>query len=628
MTTCLWEADYGRSINHLEEIYNRLLEIDSLSSFKVEFKRDEPPFIRIKREGDYEVLLFSSISLKSLDIKKVLKLNKNRLYIILGELNLDIDYRETSIFQILPFNPSILLLEHSVLLCFEFFYLMKSRSLLLENLNKNRYRLSTFLEISFALNTIKEPKRLFEFILRKYREITNADAGSIYVIEEKEDRSKVIKFITAQNDSTHLELRQFELPLDKNSIAGSCAIERKVFNIPDVNESLELYGLKHDRSFDRKIGYITRSMLVVPLIDQVGETIGVVQLINKKRDRELLLLEEKDFYNNVIPFSKEDEELLTYLSSQVAISLENTLLYNEIVEIFEGFVKASVNAIEQRDPPTSGHMQRVAELSLGLAEVLNKIDYGRFKDIYFDKDDLKRLRYAALLHDFGKIGVKEKVLQKSYKLPEGRLELIKERLKRVKLYLSLKGEVIEGISAKEIDDFIKIIEEANKPFPLSLELKDKLKILNRTEVKFPDGENVKLLEDEELEYLFIEKGSLTLKEKEEIQKHALYTYEYLKGIPWRGMMKKLPYIASMHHEKLDGSGYPWGLKEDEIPIESRIIMIADLFDALYSSDRPYKPRLPVEKCIEILRREAESGKIDKELVEIFIKERIYEKITK
>lgn len=626
MSDCMWEASYGRVRAHLELLYERLIETlnDPVSLF-LEIVKEVPPFIRLKRDKDElcEFNIYSSLSFDGINLNEILKPRGDRLYVICGEISLQsLDSSEISIFQVLPFNPSKEQLRYLVQAGFQLFYLKERQKILQRQLEKTKYKFTTFLDISFALNTIKKPKLLFEYILEKYRELTSSDAGSIYVVEKREGGKKVIKFITAQNDSIPLDLEAFELPLSKDSIAGASVLEKRVFNIPDVTDTSLISALKHNNSLDQMTGYKTKSMLVVPLINHLDEAIGVVQLINKKRDKEKPLLSETDFEENVIPFTSEDEEILTYLSGQVAISLENTLLYNEILNIFDSFVKASINAIEQRDPSTSGHTQRVALLSVRLAKAINKVTYGKYKDICFTEEDIKRIEYAALLHDFGKIGIREKILLKKDKLPEGKLELIKERLKRVKLYLQLSKDR-EGLSLESLNEYMRLIEKANSSLILSQEEKDKIMKLGEITITFPDGEKVKLLQEEEVLWLLIEGGTLSPDEKKEIEKHSLFTYSYLKEIPWHRTMIDLPFIAASHHEKLDGSGYPWGLKGDEIPIESRIVMIADLFDALQSSDRPYKTSIPIEKCLDILKENAEAGKLDKELVEIFIKERIY-----
>jgi hypothetical protein len=214
------------------------------------------------------------------------------------------------------------------------------------------------------------------------------------------------------------------------SIAGTAVVTKQPINVADVyvadaDASLP-YGF--DESFDERTGYRTVSMLCVPMISAEDEVIGVIQLINKKKSPRQRLSRPEDFAAEVIPFDERSEELLSALGAQAGIALENALLYEEIRNIFEGFVRASVQAIEQRDPTTSGHSQRVSQLSLGLAKMVDRIDSGPFKDAKFSRRDLRELEYAALLHDFGKIGVREQVLIKAKKLYPHEHDAIRARI--------------------------------------------------------------------------------------------------------------------------------------------------------------------------------------------------------
>ncbi|MGH7283968.1 MAG: GAF domain-containing protein, partial [Polyangiaceae bacterium] len=289
-------------------------------------------------------------------------------------------------------------------------------------LTRYRYELGELLNIARAVTTERDVNKLLELILQKSRFITGADAGSIYVVEGDEKTPK-LRFKLTQNESREFDSREFVIPMSNRSIAGSAALNKKSINIADVYELPAGSPFGFDKSFDEKIGYVTKSMLTVPLISQRDEVIGVIQLINKKKDPESRLHGKHDVDAHVIAFDERSEELLGMLAAQAGVALENAMLYSEIQSLFAGFVSASVEAIEQRDPTTSGHSRRVADLTIGLARFVDSEVNGIYKDTKFTNKDLRELEYASLLHDFGKIGVREKVLVKAKKLFDEKLEL-------------------------------------------------------------------------------------------------------------------------------------------------------------------------------------------------------------
>jgi len=279
-------------------------------------------------------------------------------------------------------------------------------------LNRYRFELGELIEIAKAITTEREIDRLLGLILEKSRFITGADAGSIYVVEgdDPDPRLRMLRFKLSQNDSVAFDSREFTVPVSPRSIAGNVALHKKPLNIADVYDLPALSPYGFDRSFDAKMGYRTRSMLCAPLLSRTGEAVGVIQLINKKRDPEKKLLAVEDMEEQVIPFDERSEELLSTLASQAGIALENAVLYAEIQRMLEGFVRASVEAIEQRVPTTSGHSRRVAGFTIGLARAVELEDTGPYREVAWTRDDLRELEYASLLHDFGKIGVREEIL--------------------------------------------------------------------------------------------------------------------------------------------------------------------------------------------------------------------------
>ncbi len=512
-------------------------------------------------------------------------------------------------------------------------------------LNRYRYELGELLNIARAVTTERDVNKLLELILEKSRFITGADAGSIYVVEGDEKTPK-LRFKLTQNESREFDSREFTIPMSNRSIAGSAALDKKTINIADVYELPAGSPFKFDKSFDEKIGYVTKSMLTVPLISQRDEVIGVIQLINKKKAPEGRLHSKEDVDAQVIAFDERSEELCGMLATQAGVALENAMLYTEIQHLFEGFVQASVEAIESRDPTTSGHSRRVADLTVGLARVVDREVNGPYKDTKFSSKDMRELEYASLLHDFGKIGVREKVLVKAKKLFDEKLELIRARFDFVARsleadILSRKVRALENGSPKseldaldrelverraELEVTFQSILNANEPTVLAEGDFQKIAQLSRETYKDLRGDVRRLLEDDEVVSLSVKRGSLTPQEFDEIRSHVSHTFKFLSQIPWGKALKRVPQIAGAHHERLDGSGYPNRLRSEDIPVQSKMMSIADIYDALTASDRPYKRAVPVEKALDILGFEVKDNHVDAELVRIFREARVWEKI--
>lgn len=505
-------------------------------------------------------------------------------------------------------------------------------------------RLIELLKITQLLTTEKDIDSLLELILLKSRELTSADAGSLYVVETDADGFKKLRFKLSQNDSVALPDADFFIDISKESIAGSVALDGTPLVIEDAYHMPSDLDFKHSTDLDKKIGYETHSILTAPMITHRKAIIGVIQLINKKRHFATKLQKTKDYQKEVLPFAEEDKDLLLSLASQAAIALDNVKLYDEVRTMFNGVVDASVHAIEQRDPTTSGHSRRVCLLTLELAKCIDKVDQGPYATTFFESEDLEELKIAALLHDFGKIGVKETVLTKASKLQPLNLELIETRLDKILYYEESRHlqRVIEAMKINSSADFIQqlkqqwhslknnlmtykeTIRKANEPTILpegDFKLIDEISKLTF----YDDNERpIQLLSEHEVECLKIRRGTLTVEEMEEIQSHARKTHEFLQLIPWGSRFKDLPLIAGAHHERLDGSGYPYGLKDSEIPVQSKIMAISDIFDALTASDRPYKKAVPVDRALDILGYEVKDKHLDPELVKHFIKQKIYQ----
>jgi HD-GYP domain-containing protein (c-di-GMP phosphodiesterase class II) len=523
-----------------------------------------------------------------------------------------------------------------------------------------RYENEMLIEVGRALSRERDPGSLFGMILRRARDVTGADAGSVYVVEgddpDQPEAPRRLRFIESQNDSVPVESLGFTIPVSPSSIVGACVLAKRPISIPDLyrldppGTGNNPWGFVHDRSFDQRHAYQTRSMITVPMISARDQVIGVIQLINKHPRAVSRLVEQSDF-EKVLPFDDVSIEYAASLASQAGIALENLLLYDEVRTLFEGFVKASVTAIEARDPTTSGHSERVASLTVELAALADREQTGPYADFRLSPDDRKQLEYAALLHDFGKVGVREHVLVKAMKLyphdralVQARFEFIRkaleaERLERKVRYLmeasrdqvgsalaAMDGEI--ELELKELDEIVAFVLKANQPTVLEQGGFERIQEIAARTFVGPGGEPHPYLTAEEATALQIARGSLTETERREIESHVVHTYNFLRQIPWGRTFRSVPELAGAHHEKLDGTGYPRGRKADEIPPAARMMTISDIFDALTASDRPYKKAVPVPKALDILAGEVERAKLDRVLFDLFVSAKVWERALK
>lgn len=516
-------------------------------------------------------------------------------------------------------------------------------------LAKRSRELKQLNEIGVALSAERDLDTLLDMILQKSREITRADAGSLYLVEEAEEGRKQLRFKLSQNDSFDLNYQEFTMEISKASLAGYVAVTGESLRLADVYEIPAEVDYSFNRRFDESTGYRTKSMLVVPMKNSRGEILGVIQLINRKRVAQTKLLNTHLVETNVIEFDPDSQELVTSLASQAAVALENNILYKQLEDIFEGFLKASVKAIELRDPTTSGHSERVATLTVALAEAVNRVEVGPYKNLVLTPAQIKELRYASLLHDVGKIGVREHVLVKAKKLYDHHLMLINDRFEFAKRTLEseyskrkldfLLEQGREDYAAQfqrideefqreleSLDQYFQTILLANEPSVLEEGSFARLaEIAARTYIDLY-GHSQKLLQEDEVRILSIRRGSLDEAERREIESHVTHSYHFLRQIPWTKDLQNIPVLAYGHHEKLDGTGYPNRLTSEQIAPQTKMMTIADIFDALTASDRPYKKAVPVERALDILRYEVEDGHIDGALVDIFITQRLFERV--
>lgn len=526
---------------------------------------------------------------------------------------------------------------------------------------------SDLIDIGRALSAEKDMDKLLRLILYLSKKITGADGGSIYLVEEDSSGKRRLRFKYSHTFSQEIPLEEFVMDMNTKSISGYVAVTGEVLNIPDAYKIDPLAPYSFNPYFDRQHNYISRSMLVVPMKNHLDEIIGVIQLINSKEDHtgvrkyeneayEIKLESQSDFDKYVVPFDDRYNSLMEAIAGQAAIAIENNRLINQIQKQFEEFVKASVTAIESRDPATSGHSFRVAAICKEMANAINNVQSGYLSSFKFTDTDIKELEFAALLHDFGKVYIDLNIFKKAKKLYPKDLENLKLRMDYLYryielLYYSKEMEVIrEGINYnKAVDNIVTLIHEEkieklkriieiketiiklNEPTVTEFEPDEVLRgILNEIEtIECTDisGRRFEVITDLDKKNLSIKRGSLNEEERQEIESHVIETYKFVSKIPWPPEYKKIPEIALRHHEKLDGTGYPDGLAgRESVSLQSRMMAIADIFDALTAQDRPYKRAVPIEKVVDILREEARSNKLDADLVELFITEKIYEKI--
>ena len=515
--------------------------------------------------------------------------------------------------------------------------------------NKDIEDIQYVLSVSRQLNGVRDVPKLLNLILEKAREITSADAGTIYEVEIPTEniREGIINFCFAHNHSVAVkqDLSSSSLPISESTVVGSCVIHKKSINASDLYQYDNANAVQHDRSFDERLNYQTHSMLTTPIFDISRQVIGVIQLLNRKLEYKAKLITPEDYRKQVVPFSQRDIDNVEIVAQQSGIALENARMQDEIIGLFDGFVDASVTAIEQRDPTTSGHSHRVAAMTLDLAKTVNDIDIGKYRKLHFTEEQMTELRYASLLHDFGKLGVREQVLVKAKKLYPWQLDLLRERFKLIKssyeveylrqmleLSITNKSEVKDIRSEmylrdknkriEELEEYFEFIQKTNEPtVTVGSSARERAEQIAERVFRDIDGEKRHFLTEEDLQSLSITKGSLSADEFYEIQGHVNHTYMFLRKIPWGKKFANIPDIAAKHHEKLDGSGYP--NKITDIPVQSRMMTIADIFDALTASDRPYKKSLSPERALQIMDEEVRAGKLDSTLFDIFVESKRY-----
>jgi len=588
------------------------------------------------------------------------------------------------VYAYLPASTPVSMLERTMDNALDHIHLIQVREQINERLRGVTREIQELNKIGAALSAEHRLDSLLELILTKSRHITNADAGSLYLVEakpgtgkqepvhhaglpassdgasglpaaalvkqeqEEETRQKQLRFKLAQNDSIGLPFRESTMEISHKSIAGYVASTGEIVNIEDAYHLDSKVPYSINRKFDEDSGYRTKSILAVPLRDQKDRIVGVLQLINAKRDFKVKLDSLSAVKDQVIPFAPRQQDIVASLGSQAAVAVENSRLYESIQRLFEGFVRASVIAIEARDPTTSGHSFRVANLTVALAEAVQRVETGPYANLRFTREEMREIRYASLLHDFGKVGVREEVLVKAKKLYPAQLDLLRLRFEFVKrsMHVEKLQQRLDYVLAKgrdeymakvgrfddelrrqieEVDDFLETILKSDEPSVLPEGSFEKLLDIAARYYKAFDGQEKPLLTPEEVRMLSIRKGSLDENERLQIESHVVHTVKFLQQIPWTSEIRNIPEIARGHHEKLNGLGYPYKLSAPEIPVQTRMMTISDIFDALSAADRPYKRAVALDRALQILGFAVKDGELDGSLFQVFLDAKVFEK---
>ena len=500
-------------------------------------------------------------------------------------------------------------------------------------------QIKKLVEIGRALSAERNLDKLLEMIVDEARSFTNADAGTLYIREDS-----FLKFKILQNDSMKTRMggssnNPITFPpveLKESNVSAYVAIKDVSVNIPDVYYS-DLFDFTGPKKFDEATKYRTKSMLVVPMKNHEDDVIGVLQLINAQ-DKQT---------DEVIPFSADFENLINSLASQAAVAITNVKLIQDMEHLFSSFVKVMATAIDEKSPVTAGHIKRVADMTMVMAETLNNKKEGPFADVHFDADQMHELKTAAWMHDIGKVTTPVQIVEKGKKL-----ETLFDRVHYLGLkflYLAKdmeaegfkkKAELLEkGASedeirqlenetekrVREIMDTREFVISCNEPGEFmdndKIERLQQIAKMNYTE----NGEQLPLINEDEFLNLSIRKGSITEAERKKMQDHAAVTLKMLEQIPFTKKLKNIPHFAGSHHEFLNGKGYPKGLKGDEIPLEGRMLAVLDITEALTASDRPYKKAMPLAQAFKILGFMVKDGELDGEIVDLLIKEKVYER---
>ncbi|MFQ6604646.1 MAG: HD domain-containing phosphohydrolase [Fidelibacterota bacterium] len=512
-------------------------------------------------------------------------------------------------------------------------------------------QIERFSEIGLALTKEKNMDCLLEMILLEAKRITNADGGTLYMMTDDHRLKFEIMMTdslnyhmggTTGNDIPFYPVRLYDEDGKPNTtmIAAYVGLTGETVNIDDAYEA-EGFDFSGTKMFDEKTGYRSKSFLTVPLKNHQDEIIGVLQLLNAT----------DPVTGETISFSERVQVLVEGLAGQAAVVITNKNLIKDLETLFESFIKLIASAIDAKSPYTGGHCERVPEITLMLAEAVNKTKEGPLADVHFTENQMYELKIAAWLHDCGKVTTPEYVVDKSTKLEtiydkihtvETRFEVlirdveIRRQKALMKLYKNQtlsdknRNREIRKVNAhyrdltRQIRSDLAFLQEANIGGEfMSQDKKDRVSRIARQYQWKLNGKRIPVLDEEEVYNLHIARGTLTHEERKVINSHITQTIRMLNQLPYPKHLRNVPEYAGGHHEKLDGTGYPQGLTRDEMSVQARIMAIADIFEALTARDRPYKKGKTLSQALKILGFMRNDAHIDPDLMDIFIKEKIY-----
>ncbi|HVO52706.1 MAG TPA: HD domain-containing phosphohydrolase [Thermoanaerobaculia bacterium] len=503
-----------------------------------------------------------------------------------------------------------------------------------ERLRQAEARIAALNHIGIALSAERDLEKLLETILTESRRFSGSEAGSLYLVEDAPEGGQQLRFKLAQNDAVSFVFRERTVPVDEASLAGWVAVNGVAIVLEDAYEIPAGAPFRHNPAFDEAAGFRTRAMLVVPMKDHRGGLVGVLQLMNR-----LGPAGPEPYPEDLVP-------LLLSLATQAAVCLKANQLTASIRRLFEDFAQAAIVAVEQRDPTTAGHSNRVAALTVELAGLVDRAPDGPYAGVSFSREEMREIFTAALLHDFGKISIPERVLVKAKKIEADGLQRIRDRFDYVLAAAeaedarALLGRLLrEGRLAtdgdlaalaeaadarsRELEAAFDEVASANEPTMLPKDARGTLERLVGRTWRDRRGRTATLLLPEEFRFLSIAQGSLSPEERLDVESHVTHTWRFLSTIPWTPDLARVPQIAYAHHEKLDGSGYPRRIGPDDIPPAARALTVCDIYDALTASDRPYKKAMPHGRALEVLEAEASASKLDRWMVKTFIEGRVW-----
>jgi len=497
-------------------------------------------------------------------------------------------------------------------------------------------RLEQLNAIGASLSAERDINRLLETILTAAKSITRADGGTLYRLSEDRTlrfeilRTTSLKYYLGGTTGNPVPFYPIHLigkdgKPNHSMVAAYAALTGKTVNIADAYTA-DGFDFTGTRNFDKKTGYRSKSFLTVPMANHENEIIGVLQLINA--------LDPKT--GEIVPFSPSDQRLAESLASQAAIALTNRMLINQLEQLFESFINMINSAIDEKSPYTGGHCQRVPALTMMLAEAVNETEQGPLSDFHMSDKDRYELKIAGLLHDCGKVTTPVHVVDKATKLEAiyDRIHLIDTRfeiLKRDAEIAMLKDGSPEGRATcrerlRQIEEDRMFLRAANIGGERMHE--DDIERVKRiAEYRWTDisGHEAKFLSEDELKNLTIRAGTLTAEERQIINHHIVATIKMLEALPWPRHLKNVPEYAGGHHERMDGKGYPRGLKREQMSVQARVMGIADIFEALTAKDRPYKKGKTLSESLEILGKFSLNGHIDPDLFDVFVRRRVYQR---